>query len=315
MEGEERTYNILTLKSGKIKDTDKKEMVGVDKNKLVPTDIGMVVNDFLVEYFPRVIDYHFTANVEKDFDKIAMGKLQWNKSIKEFYDVFHPIVEETMEMRMEHKVGERILGTDPKTGRQLSVKIGRYGPLVQIGLPDEEEKPLFASLQKDQSIETITFEEALKLFELPRKVGLFRDKEMTIGVGRFGPYVRHDNKFVSIPKGVDPLEITGEEAIALIEEKEKKDREKIIKIFDEEPELQILNGRYGPYIAFEKKNYRIPNTQKPEELTLEMCRQLIEDSSKNVEKKTTKKTTKKSDKTEKAKTTKKAPAKAKKEKK
>lgn len=315
VEGEERIYNILTLKSGKIKDTDKKEMVGVDKNKLVPTDIGMVVNDFLVEYFPRVIDYHFTANVEKDFDKIAMGKLQWNKSIKEFYDVFHPIVEETMEMRMEHKVGERILGTDPKTGRQLSVKIGRYGPLVQIGLPDEEEKPLFASLQKDQSIETITFEEALKLFELPRKVGLFRDKEMTIGVGRFGPYVRHDNKFVSIPKGVDPLEITGEEAIALIEEKEKKDREKIIKIFDEEPELQILNGRYGPYIAFEKKNYRIPKTQKPEELTLEMCRQLIEDSSKNVEKKTTKKTTKKSDKTEKAKTTKKAPAKAKKEKK
>lgn len=299
VEGEERTYNVLTLKGGKIKDTDKKEMVGVDKNKLVPTDIGMVVNDFLVEHFPRVIDYHFTANVEKDFDNIAMGKMQWNKAIKEFYEVFHPIVEETMEMRMEHKVGERILGTDPKTGRQLSVKIGRYGPLVQIGIPDEDEKPLFASLQKDQSIETITFEEALKLFELPRSVGMFRDKEMIIGVGRFGPYVRHDNKFVSIPKGIDPLEITGEEAIALIEEKEKKDREKIIQVFDAEPELQVLNGRYGPYIAYKKKNYRIPKTQDPKELTLEMCLKIVEDADKAPAKKTTKKSTKKSEKSEK----------------
>ena len=299
VEGEERTYNVLTLKGGKIKDTDKKEMVGVDKNKLVPTDIGMVVNDFLVEHFPRVIDYHFTANVEKDFDNIAMGKMQWNKAIKEFYEVFHPIVEETMEMRMEHKVGERILGTDPKTGRQLSVKIGRYGPLVQIGIPDEDEKPLFASLQKDQSIETITFEEALKLFELPRSVGMFRDKEMIIGVGRFGPYVRHDNKFVSIPKGIDPLEITGEEAITLIEEKEKKDREKIIQIFDAEPELQVLNGRYGPYIAYKKKNYRIPKTQDPKELTLEMCLKIVEDADKAPAKKTTKKSTKKSEKSEK----------------
>lgn len=315
VDGEERKYNILTLKDGKIKDTNKKEMVGVDKNKLVPTDIGMVVNDFLVEYFPNVIDYNFTARVEKNFDDIAMGKLQWNKSIKEFYTHFHPVVEEALEMRMEHKVGERVLGTDPKTGRQVSVKIGRYGPLVQIGLPEEEEKPLFASLMKNQSIETITFEEALKLFELPRNLGPFREKDMTVAVGRFGPYVRHNNKFVSIPKDMDPMEITAEEAITLIEEKEKKDREKIIKTFDEEPDLQVLKGRYGPYIAYQKKNYRIPKTQKPEELTLEMCMKFIEDSSKAPAKKTTtKKAAEKKDSTKKS-TTKKTTAKDKKDKK
>ena len=315
VEGEERKYNILTLKDGRIKDTSKKEMVGVDKNKLVPTDIGIVVNDFLVEYFPNVIDYNFTARVEKNFDDIAMGKLQWNKSIEEFYSHFHPVVEEALEMKMEHKVGERVLGTDPKTGRQVSVKIGRYGPLAQIGLPEEEEKPLFASLMKNQSIETITFEEALKLFELPRNLGPFREKDMTVAVGRFGPYVRHNNKFVSIPKGMDPMEITAEEAIKLIEEKEKKDREKIIKTFEEEPDLQVLNGRYGPYIAYQKKNYRIPKTQKPEELTLEMCIKLIEDSSKAPAKKTTtKKAAAKKDSTKKS-TTKKTTAKDKKDKK
>jgi DNA topoisomerase-1 len=276
VEGVERVYNILTLKNGKIKDTDKKETVGTDKNKLVPTDIGIVVNDFLVEYFPKIVDYHFTANVEKDFDTIAEGKQQWNSAIKDFYKEFHPIVEETMEMRMEHKAGERVLGTDPKSGRQVSVKIGRYGPLVQVGTPDEEEKPLFASLQKTQSIETITLEEALRLFDLPRSLGTFRDKEMVVGVGRFGPYIRHDNKFVSLPKGGDPLEITAEEAIELIEAKEQKDREKVIKTFTEDPEVQVLNGRYGPYIAYRKKNYKIPKSQKPEELTLEQCRQIIE---------------------------------------
>ncbi|MGI6049047.1 MAG: type I DNA topoisomerase, partial [Petrimonas sp.] len=264
VEGVERVYNILTLKNGKIKDTDKKEIAGIDKNKLVPTDIGTVVNDFLMEFFPRIVDYNFTANVEKDFDTIAEGKQQWNSAIKDFYKVFHPIVEETMEMRMEHKAGERVLGQDPKTGRQVSVKIGRYGPLVQVGTPDEEDKPKFASLQKTQSIETITLEEALKLFDLPRSLGAFRDKEMTVGVGRFGPYIRHNNKFVSLPKGVDPLEITAEEAVELIEAKEKKDKEKIIKAFAEEPELQVLNGRYGPYIAYKKENYKIPKSQKPE---------------------------------------------------
>ncbi|WP_294082827.1 type I DNA topoisomerase [Proteiniphilum sp. UBA5384] len=293
VEGEERAYNILTLKKGVIKDSNKKEIAGADKNKLVPTDIGMVVNDFLVEYFPSIIDYNFTANVEKDFDRIAEGKAQWNKSIADFYKIFHPIVEETSQMRTEHKAGERVLGTDPKTGRQVSVKIGRYGAMAQIGTQEEEEKPLFASLQKSQSIETITLEETLKLFELPRTVGEFRNKEVVIGVGRFGPYIRHNNKFVSLPKGVDPLEIQLDEAIELIEAKEKKDREKVIKTFDEEPELQVLNGRYGPYIAYKKSNYKIPkSTGKPEELLLEDCRKIISDAENAKEHKTGKGTTK-----------------------
>lgn len=280
VEGEERIYNILTLKKGVIKDSDKKEIAGADKNKLIPTDIGMVVNDFLVEYFPSVIDYNFTANVEKDFDRIAEGKAQWDKAIADFYKVFHPIVEETSKMRTEHKAGERVLGTDPKTGRQVSVKIGRYGAMAQIGTQDEEEKPLFASLQKSQSIETITLEETLKLFELPRTLGEFREKEVVIGVGRFGPYIRHNSKFVSLPKGVDPLEIQLDEAIELIEAKEKKDREKIISTFEEDPDLQVLNGRYGPYIAYKKSNYKIPKGQKPEELTLDDCRKIIADTDK-----------------------------------
>ena len=288
VEGEERVYNILTLKKGVIKDSDKREIAGADKNKLVPTDIGMVVNDFLVEYFPSVIDYNFTANVEKDFDRIAEGKAQWNKSIADFYKIFHPIVEETSQMRTEHKAGERVLGSDPKTGRQVSVKIGRYGAMAQIGTGDEEEKPLFASLQKSQSIETITLEETLKLFELPRTLGEFRGKDVVIGVGRFGPYIRHDNKFVSLPKGVDPMEIQLDEAIELIEEKEKKDREKIIKTFEEEPELQVLNGRYGPYIAYKKSNYKIPKSRKPEELSLEDCRKIIAETDKGKEPKVAK---------------------------
>lgn len=288
VEGEERIYNILILKNGIIKDSDKKEKTAVDKGKLVPTDIGTVVNDFLVEYFPSVVDYNFTAGVEKDFDKIAEGKTQWNKLIAEFYKGFHPIVDETVHMRTEHKAGERVLGTDPKTGRQVSVKIGRYGALVQIGVPDEEEKPLFASLQKSQSIETITLDEALKLFELPRNLGEFRGKEMVVGVGRFGPYVRHNNKFVSLPKGVDPLKIEAADAIALIEAKEKKDKEKIIKTFDEEPELQVLNGRYGPYITFKKENFKIPKKMKPEELSLEDCRKIIADAATDKSKETKK---------------------------
>ncbi len=281
VEGEERTYAVITLKNGKIKDTSKKEMAGADKNKLVPTDIGMVVNDFLVEYFPDIVDYNFTAEVEKDFDKIAEGKMPWNKSIANFYKTFHPTVEKTVNMRSEHKTGERILGVDPKTGRRVSVKIGRYGALAQIGTADEEEKPLFAPLQKSQSIETITLEEALKLFELPRSLGEFRGKEMVVGVGRFGPYVRYDNKFVSLPKDADPLEITAEEAVTLIEAKEKEEKEKIIKTFLEEPGLQVLKGRYGPYIAFEKENYKIPKGLDPAELSLEDCRKIIAEADKN----------------------------------
>ena len=283
VEGVERTYNILTLKKGSIKDSDKTEIVGADKNKLVPTDIGMVVNDFLVEYFSAVMDFNFTAKVEKEFDEIAEGKAPWSQSIANFYKKFHPIVEETTQMRIEHKVGERVLGIDPKTGRQVSVKIGRYGAMAQIGVSEEEEKPQFASLQKSQSIETITLEETLRLFDLPRNLGTFRETEVIIGVGRFGPYVRHNNKFVSLPKDVDPLEIQLDEAILLIEAKEKKDSEKIIKSFEEEPDLQVLNGRYGPYIAFNKSNYKIPKSKQPGELTLDDCRQLIAEADKENE--------------------------------
>ena len=281
IEGVERIYNILKLKKGTIKDADKKEITGADKNRLIPTDIGIVVNDFLVEFFPTVINYNFTAKVEENFDKIAEGKAKWNESIADFYKVFHPIVEETANMRMEHKAGERVLGVDPKSGRQISVKIGRYGAMAQIGTPDEEEKPVFASLQKSQSIETITLEETLKLFELPRNIGQFREKDVIIGVGRFGPYIRHNSKFVSLPKDVDPLEIQLDEAIILIEDKEKKDAEKIIKIFDEEPELQVLNGRFGPYIKFEKNNYKIPKGTDPKELTIDECKKIIAEGGKD----------------------------------
>ncbi len=291
IDGESRTFNVILLKKGKIKDSNKTETTGADKNKLFPTDIGIVVNDFLVEYFPSVINYNFTAKVEEGFDKIAEGKIKWNDSISNFYDVFHPIVEETANMRLEHKAGERVLGVDPKSGRQVSVKIGRYGAMAQIGTPDEEDKPKFASLQKTQSIETITLEETLKLFELPRNIGEFRDKEVIIGVGRFGPYIKHNNKFVSLPKDVDPLEVQLEEAVVLIEEKEKKDKEKIIKLFDEEPDLQVLNGRYGPYIKYQKSNYKIPKKTEPKELTLDDCKKIIEDSTKDKSKtKNTKKT-------------------------
>lgn len=280
IEGVERIYNVIKLKKGTIKDSDKKEITGADKNKLIPTDIGIVVNDFLVEYFPTVINYNFTAKVEENFDKIAEGKKKWNESIADFYKVFHPIVEETANMRMEHKAGERVLGVDPKSGRQISVKIGRYGAMAQIGTPDEEEKPVFASLQKSQSIETITIEEALKLFELPRNIGEFRGKDVVIGIGRFGPYIRHNSKFVSLPKDVDPLEIQLDEAIKLIEDKEKKDAEKIIKVFDEEPELQVLNGRFGPYIKFEKSNFKIPKGSDPKELTIDDCKKIIAEGGK-----------------------------------
>lgn len=293
IEGVERIYNILTLKKGAVKDAYKKEITGADKNKLIPTDIGIVVNDFLVEYFPTVIDYNFTAKVEESFDKIAEGEAKWNDSIAEFYKMFHPIVEQTANLRMEHKAGERVLGVEPKSGRQISVKIGRYGAMAQIGTPDEEEKPIFASLQKSQSIETITLEDALKLFELPRNLGEFREKDVIVGVGRFGPYIRHNNKFVTIPKGVDPLELQIEEAIKLIEDKEKKDAESVIKTFEEEPGLAILNGRFGPYIKFEKSNYKIPKGTDPKDLTIEICKQIIAEGAKDSKSKAKKPTTSK----------------------
>ena len=281
-EGTERAYSILTLNKKGIQESTKTEMVGADRNKLMPTDIGIVVNDFLMEYFQLVMDYNFTAKVEKEFDAIAEGEENWTKVIDNFYQVFHPVVEQTAAIRTEHKVGERQLGIDPKSGKPVFVKIGRFGPVAQIGEsnPDKDnEKPQFATLLKGQSIETITLEEALKLFELPRTVGEYEGKVVVAAIGRFGPFIRHDGKFVSIPKDKNPISITLEEAIELIQQKREKDENRFIKKFEEDPELEILNGRYGPYIAYKGKNYRIPKTgYTPAEMTLDDCMKLIKEA-------------------------------------
>ena len=294
-EGVERAYTVVSLSKGKIEEAEKTETVGADRNKLMPTDIGTVVNDFLMEYFPDVLDYNFTASVEKEFDSVAEGELVWTKAIDKFYKIFHPIVEATAAVKTEHKVGERELGIDPKSGNPVFVKIGRYGPVVQIGAAhaDDKEapKPQFASLMKGQSIDTITLEEALKLFDLPRTVGEYEGKVMVAAVGRFGPFIRHDGKFVSIPKDLNPLTITAEEAIALIEGKRVKDEQRFIKKFEEDPEMEILKGRFGPYISYQKVNYRIPKTvTDPTILTLEDCKKIIAEAG---EKPAAKKTTRK----------------------
>lgn len=275
IEGTERQYNILSLKKEKITDVQKTEITGTDKGKLIPTDTGVVVNDFLIEYFPGILDYNFTANIEKEFDQIAEGEENWTKLIDKFYKVFHPIVESATNTQTDHKVGERILGVDPKSGRQVSVKIGRFGPMVQIGVQEEEEKPQFAGLQKTQSITTITLEEALKLFELPRSVGEFEEKDVSVGTGRFGPYIKHNGKFISLPKGYDPYSVDLDSAISLIEDKRKKDAEKIIKTFTEDADLQILNGRYGPYIAYQKTNYKIPKGTVPADLDFDAAMKIV----------------------------------------
>lgn len=282
-EGVQRTYMVLTLNKGRVTKKKQTETIGADRGKLLPTDIGTVVNDFLMECFPSVMDYNFTASVEKEFDAIADGEMIWTEAIDKFYKMFHPIVEQVAAVRTEHKVGERELGIDPKSGKPVFVKIGRFGPVAQIGIAKVDdkdgEKPRFATLLKGQSIETITLEEALKLFELPRTVGEFEGKPITAAVGRFGPFVVHDGKFTSIPKGLTPVSITLEEAIDLILKKRQTDEQRFIKKFDEEPELEILKGRFGPYINYKGKNYRIPKSLgDPLELTLEDCRNLIEEA-------------------------------------
>jgi DNA topoisomerase-1 len=278
--GEERTYASFTLKKEKITSEEKKEMFGVDRNKLLPTDTGVVVNDFLMEYFPDVLDYNFTASVEKEFDAIAEGQLVWTKALDDFYTFFHPIVEATASLKTERKVGERQVGVDPESGEPVYVKIGRYGPIAQIGQANQEDKtapkPRFASLMREQSIETITLEDTLKLFTLPRLIGEFEGEEMVAAIGRFGPYVRHSGKFISIPKGLSPISITEEEAIRIIEEKRKKEAQRCIKQFAEEPELEVVNGRFGAYIAFQNANYRIPKDVNAATLTLEDCKKIIE---------------------------------------
>ena len=275
-EGVKRPYEILKLKGNKITETIKTETTGNEKSKLLPTDVGIVVNDFLMSFFPEIMDYNFTANVEKEFDEVAEGEKEWTSVMKNFYDGFHPLVDKTMNAKSEHKVGERVLGTDPVSGKPVSVKIGRFGPVIQIGTADDEEKPRFAQLAKGLSMETITLEEALEAFKLPRTLGDYDGHTVTVGVGRFGPYVRYDKLFVSIPKGTDPMEITLDEAVELIKNKIEAQEKKFIKVFDADPDMQVLNGRYGPYISYQKKNYKIPENVEPADLSLEACFKVIE---------------------------------------
>ena len=278
-DGIERQFEILSLNplNGSISSTIRTETVGSDRGKLVPTDTGMIVNDYLAENFPDILDYNFTAQVEEQFDEIAEGKSLWQSEIGKFYNRFHPEVDRALATRTEHRVGERILGTDPKSGKSVSVKIGRFGPLVQIGDAESDEKPRFASLLKGQSMASITLDEALGLFEFPRIIGDFEGSEVSVAIGRFGPYVKHAGKFASIPKDIEPAEITLQQAIDLIVDKRREEAGRILRDFPEEPELQILNGRFGPYIVFRKKNYKIPRTvEKPETLTLEQCHEIIQ---------------------------------------
>ncbi|MDE6804018.1 MAG: DNA topoisomerase I, partial [Muribaculaceae bacterium] len=281
-EGEKRHYEVLRLENGHITERTLTETSGSEKGRLIPTDVGMVVNQFLTEYFPNILDYNFTAKVEEKFDDIAEGKLGWQDEIGEFYGDFHPDIERIDSMRLEHKVGERILGTDPASGRPVSVKIGRYGPVVQIGDAADEEKPLFASLLEGQSVATLTLEEALKLFELPRVLGTVEGQPVKAAIGRYGPYVQLGRTYASIPKDMAPQTITLEEAIELIERKQTEEANKQIKEFTEMPGLQVLNGRYGPYLAYKPEgakkavNYKIPKDTDPAALTLEEAKALIE---------------------------------------
>ena len=288
-----RQLKNITLAKGKISEKTTTETITSEKGKLMPTDIGVVVNDFLTQYFPNILDYNFTAKVEQDFDAIAQGKQEWTDSIRSFYNIFHPSVDKALNMRLEHKVGERVLGTDPATGKQVSVKIGKYGPVVQLGETDSDQKPQFASLLKDQSVATLTLEQALKLFEFPRVIGSFEDSDISVAVGRFGPYIKHAGKFVSIPKTLTPETITAEQAIKLIEDKRVEDKNKIVKTFQNDDKLQVLNGRYGIYIAYNGANYKIPKTiDNPVDLSYEQCMEII-DSQKDKATKTTKRRSKK----------------------
>ena len=276
--GEEQLYTVDTLKGKQITQKKRKEMVGSDKGKLLPTDIGMVVNDFLMEHFKEIMDYNFTAKVEQDFDKIAEGNEKWKDMMKAFYKDFEPSVEKTLNSRQAHKVGEHLLGKDPVNGKPVYVKIGRFGPVVQIGTADDKEKPQFAQLPKDMTMETITLEEALELFKLPRTLGTYEGSPVIIGAGRFGPYVLHEKKYTSLPKDENPLTITIETAIKLIEEKKKEETQKHVKTFLEDSKLEVLNGRYGPYLTYDGKNYRLPKAmhEKAADLTYDECMKIVE---------------------------------------
>lgn len=278
--GDERTYTIDTLKNDHITSKEKTEVVGNEKGKLLPTDIGTVVNDFLINNFPAIMDYNFTANVEEKFDEIAEGKASWLKMMKVFYKDFEPVVEKVMNARSEHKAGERKIGIDPESGKPVFVKIGRFGPVVQIGTAEDDEKPKFSQLPADKSMATITLEEALKLFQLPRTVGQFEGSDVVIGAGRFGPYVLHNKKYVSLPKTENPLKVSLETAIELIEQKRQQEKERHIKSFEQDEKMEVLNGRYGPYIAYDGKNYRLPKIwhDKAADISYEQCMEIIQNT-------------------------------------
>ena len=275
--GEEKSYIILTEKDGQITSSEQKLLLGAERGKLIPTDMGVVVNDFLLESFPEILDYNFTAEVEKQFDDIAEGNAQWNNVIADFYKEFEPLVEKAVTTRTEHKVGERCLGQDPESGESVFVKIGRFGPVAQLGSADSPKKPRFAQLKKEQSMETITLEEALELFRLPRKMGEYEGKTVIIGAGRFGPYVAHGDNYISIPKNMDPLKMTFEESVILLHKKYMEERERHLKAFDEDPELEVLNGRYGPYLVYKGANYRLPKAmhERAANLSYEECMGVI----------------------------------------
>ena len=275
IEGSKRECDMLRLENGSIKEQTVTEVYGTEKSKLVPTDIGMVVNDFLIEYFPDIMNYNFTAQVEKEFDDIAEGDKQWKSVISTFYDKFNPSVNNAMTIKNEHKVGERILGTDPISGKPVSVKIGRYGPIVQIGSAEDEDKPRFAQMKKGQTIETITLDEALELFRLPRTLGEFEGYPVSVGTGRFGPYIRHDKFYVSLGGVADPLTITLDEAVRMIQDKRDAESKKVLKSFPGNQDLEVMNGRYGAYIAYQGSNYKIPKSADPTTLTEEECMDII----------------------------------------
>ena len=277
-EGQRRNYTVLTLKDGAVKRAVKSEVYGADKGKLLPTDVGIVVNDFLVDQFPNIVDYNFTARVEEEFDTIAEGKTAWSGAIGDFYQRFHPEVERATHERPAQRVGQRILGVQPSTGLQVSVSIGRYGPMAQLGTAEDAEKPRFASLQKGQSLETITLEEALSLFDLPKNIGEYEGEAMTVAVGRFGPYVRHAGKFYSLPKDTDPLSCTAEQAIEIIREKRESEEKSLLKSFAEDADLSIRTGRFGPYLKYKTDNYKLPKDVDPTSMSYDDCMKLIADA-------------------------------------
>jgi len=276
-QGTQRAYNMIIMKDHALRDEIKTEAVGYEKGKLFPTDIGGLVTSFLVQNFDNILDYNFTATVEEEFDEIAEGKLVWQEMLKEFYFPFHNKIEDTLETSKKIK-GEKLLGNDPSTGLNVYVKIGRFGPMAQLGETDNTDKPRFAALKKGQSIETITLEETLDLFKLPRSLGEFESSEMVVSIGKYGPYIRHNSSFYSLPKQDDPLEVTLERAVEVIHEKRQEEIRKLIRKYTEDPDIKVLNGRYGPYISFKKENYKIPKGKNASDLSYDDVKTIVSQS-------------------------------------